>query len=444
MLFPLIIFFAAAGMFYTIVSSNLPGLWKFILSVLEMGLVSQLFILLFNIPSEMGMLLIKTRKGLSIVENIAKRKEYWQSFTDVGFVLSYGMLAPAFIKIRPRNIILGLLILAVLSTFVTPFILPFMVTILGIDSGTTLKVVEGNSITTIIALAILLIGGFFLTILYGLFSYAIRILLSIFRMLVEGGAMTTAPGATVLIPGINLPLIEGILALLVILIVHEGAHAILARIASVPLRSAGVVLFGILPIGAFVEPDEEMLKKTERVKQSRVLVAGATANLLTSLFVFFIFILLLISTTSLQERGLYVVKGMEKGTIIYGINGTSITTLNLSNMNLPPNTEILLNTNKGNITRTTTAAGRLGIVYINLNSTSGFTVFKYDWLNFLYTLFGLLFSLNFIIGVVNLLPIPLFDGYRLIELNIKNKQVVTILSGLALVAFLLNFLPLLF
>jgi Zn-dependent protease len=59
-------------------------------------------------------------------------------------------------------------------------------------------------------------------------------------------------------------------------------------------------------------------------------------------------------------------------------------------------------------------------------------------------LLGLTLSLNFVVGAVNILPVPLFDGGRLIEINVKNKMIVNAISYVTLFFLLLNFLPLLF
>jgi len=60
---------------------------------------------------------------------------------------------------------------------------------------------------------------------------------------------------------------------------------------------------------------------------------------------------------------------------------------------------------------------------------------------FIKTTLMLTFALNFIVGAVNLLPLPVFDGYRIIETNIKNKLVVRAIMYVALIFFALNFLP---
>jgi membrane-associated protease RseP (regulator of RpoE activity) len=63
------------------------------------------------------------------------------------------------------------------------------------------------------------------------------------------------------------------------------------------------------------------------------------------------------------------------------------------------------------------------------------------WASFLYNFLGLTFVLNFLVGSVNILPIPPFDGYRIVSLVIKDERVMKALVGVMFVCFLLNLLP---
>ena len=76
-----------------------------------------------------------------------------------------------------------------------------------------------------------------------------------------------APQNIFLIPGLNdyIPLVWGAIGLMVTLVVHELAHAVLCRTEGVGVKSMGALLLGIVPIGGFAEPDEEELfgKKKE-------------------------------------------------------------------------------------------------------------------------------------------------------------------------------------
>lgn len=86
------------------------------------------------------------------------------------------------------------------------------------------------------------------------------------------------------IPGVNpfVPLWYGIIALIVTLVVHEGGHGVLALANRMRLRSLGL-LYAVVPIGAFVEPDEDDLAAAPRRSRLRVYAAGPTVNLVVAL-----------------------------------------------------------------------------------------------------------------------------------------------------------------
>ncbi|OGS55891.1 MAG: hypothetical protein A3K60_03235 [Euryarchaeota archaeon RBG_19FT_COMBO_56_21] len=92
------------------------------------------------------------------------------------------------------------------------------------------------------------------------------------------------------IPGINpvIPVGYGILGLLIAIVVHEFAHGILTRIGGIKVQSLGLV-FLVFPIGAFVEPDEEEMKKTTRSKRSKVFAAGPASNIVIAMIVLSLF-----------------------------------------------------------------------------------------------------------------------------------------------------------
>ena len=151
---------------------------------------------------------------------------------------------------------------------------------------------------------------------------------------------TMLPGAEfyVILPGINpiLPLeylFYIILALVVAIIVHEFSHGILTLVGDLKVKSMGI-LYLIFPIGAFVEPDEEQMKKTQIAKRMRVYAVGPLSN-----FVVFFICLLLFSFVFISAVqpgiGLTVYElfedspadeiGIEKGAMITEINGTDLT-----------------------------------------------------------------------------------------------------------------------
>jgi membrane-associated protease RseP (regulator of RpoE activity) len=93
------------------------------------------------------------------------------------------------------------------------------------------------------------------------------------------------PLANLALPGINpyLPIVDGWIALLVAMIIHEGAHGIVARSRGLPVKSSGLIFFLLVPIGAFVELDDDAMKVAKATDSGRVLAAGAGINFVVGL-----------------------------------------------------------------------------------------------------------------------------------------------------------------
>lgn len=435
---------------YLIATSDLEVLHKFILVLIELGVAGLILKKIAKptknwwIDGEWGLILLKTKKGLKTIDKIAKDREIWNFIADVGLVAGYGVFSYFIMRkhFTWKKFILGMVLLTILSMFVVPYAIPFLMTTLKgqILSEATAEKNVYSGFMAWVGLVITYGFGLFGVVLSGIVQYGITILIKIVGVILGTGTITSdSAGVTLIIPGINIPLLEGIIALLIILVVHEGAHAILGRVAKVPLLSTGLVLFGTAPIGAFVEPDEKWLEKLEKRKQTRVLIAGPTANLLAAVLFFILFISFGYFSEDYKEHGMLVLEGMEYGTIVYSINGVDIG----ENTTLIPGEVALVQTNEGEIERIVNEEGKIGIQGYYLDG-SLIVKYKEDWMNFVYITLGLIFSLNFVIGVVNLLPIPAFDGHRLIELNIDNKDVVRFITYVSILGLVMNFLPWLF
>ncbi|QIB75941.1 PDZ domain-containing protein [Halogeometricum borinquense] len=104
-------------------------------------------------------------------------------------------------------------------------------------------------------------------------------------------SVANQPQNFLVIPGVNdfLPLSvapEIVFGLLVGLVVHEGGHGILCRVEDIEIESMGLVLFTLLPLGAFVEPDEESQRNADRGGKSRMFAAGVTNNFAVTIVAF--------------------------------------------------------------------------------------------------------------------------------------------------------------
>ena len=89
------------------------------------------------------------------------------------------------------------------------------------------------------------------------------------------------------LPGINpmLPLVYGVIGLVVAVAIHEIAHGIQTRANDMAVESTGV-LYAVVPVGAFVEPNEEQIKKAPRKARTDMFAAGIAVNLTAAIILF--------------------------------------------------------------------------------------------------------------------------------------------------------------
>ncbi len=97
------------------------------------------------------------------------------------------------------------------------------------------------------------------------------------------------PGITIPGTGITVPLFEGLLALFVVVVVHEAAHGLVAAAHGLRVKGSGIGFFGPIPI-AFVEPDEEQIEQASDHAQLSVFAAGPWSNVLQAIVFFAVLI----------------------------------------------------------------------------------------------------------------------------------------------------------
>ena len=125
---------------------------------------------------------------------------------------------------------------------------------------------------------------------FGFFSKAVSAVLFLMMMYMLVIALMAVPsriasGSSIgieyalAIPGFNpiLPLSYGVVALLIAMVVHELGHGIQARANGARVDSSGL-LYGVVPLGAFVEPNEEDMSKKSRKAQLDMYTAGISVN----------------------------------------------------------------------------------------------------------------------------------------------------------------------
>jgi len=384
-LFAAICLVVSIGFFLMVLNSPLSAMLKFILGALTLAGCGTAVAFSFNMESWAGLILLKSNYGLSTLDSLAKKyPKFWQQFAEIGMVVAYGSLA--YFVMGKKNLrkewksvlltyAIGTFLLILLSSLIPVAMSTLLSMVVGGDefatAGSKLSVsVSQFAAAKYISLAFMILGGIALTTTASIVVYAGVVGMAVFGALTGNAEhlANTSPGGMPILPGINLDLIQGAIGLAIILIVHEGMHGILARLYNLPLKSAGLVFFGFLPFGAFVDIDEKKLFSAPKEKQNAVLVAGTAANFAASL-VFLIALILFVSAM----------------TSIY-----------------------------------TTAP---------------------DWARWLARLLALTFSLNTIVAAINLVPLPLFDGYHIMKNAVGNKHVATAITYIVAAAFLLTMFP---
>ncbi|MEA1944438.1 MAG: site-2 protease family protein [Euryarchaeota archaeon] len=213
-----------------------------------------------------------------------------------------------------------------------------------------------------VGIPMMLIGMFIMFMLVILTDYAM--LQSLYNHAMPVPEKYNAPQNIFLIPGLNefIPLVWGAIGLIVTLVVHELAHAVLCRVEGVDVKSMGLLTL-IVPIGGFAEPDEEQLfgKKEESKKSAtesgydrqvseivtvsngisrksrmRILVAGVMANFVVALIAFSLFFGPVIGgiapvsdvvIASVEENSSAAQAGIKEGMAVTKVDNTTIRTV---------------------------------------------------------------------------------------------------------------------
>ncbi|MEM4348218.1 MAG: site-2 protease family protein [Candidatus Anstonellaceae archaeon] len=462
LLFSLLLTVAGIFAFWLILFSPFSAFAKFIFSIIVLSLSGLAFSKAFELEGLWGLILLRSKWGLREIELLARRHpKLWQYIAEVGTVVSYGSFAHFLLGKKETNLKhfiivygIGTFFMVTFATLIAPLAVTSLLSMLsGAEEFNAAKAKMSETVGQFeysrqIFFILLVFGGIALTTTASIVAYGLGVAWAIISAILGNHAVlaSTAPGGSPIIPGINLPLLEGLAALLVVLIAHEGFHGILARRHKIPVKSAGVALFGFVPIGAFVDVDEKRLFLQNREHQNSVLVAGISANFLASLA----FLLLLLAAANVTEplrvSGIYVEKstgGIPEGALIQEINGRPVQTL--LGLKLKPETVYTIKTNVGVFKKKTDEKGDLGIAYVKADKSGKTGTIRYakefSWISAVMRFFILAFALNFIVGAMNLVPLPLFDGYHIMRTAIKDKFWRKAIVYLVVGAFLLNLFP---
>jgi membrane-associated protease RseP (regulator of RpoE activity) len=263
---------------------------------------------------------------------------------------------------------------------------------------------------------------------------------------------------TLLIPGVTIRstpnIVYFLLAAPIVLVIHEVAHGIVARLENIKVKSGGFAII-IALIAGFVEPEEDSFSKSRRLSKMRVIAAGSTSNILFS----FIIATLLIFNPSFgnilelmspdlrgvfynNPSGVQVIQviegygaekaGMLKNDVIIAVNNVKVSTPEeLANIELKPNevADVTILRGKEVIdlkvevmpSKDNPEKGLLGII------RSAYPYFPpkvnawIPWPEPVFSFLLWLWMLSFFIGIFNMLPLLILDGEKYIMTMLEGK-----------------------
>ncbi len=417
-----------------------------------------------GLKNSYGAYLLGGKHGIKLVDSLAGRSpKLWVALADWGLAFSFGLISYLMFRkyVSKKMLAFGIATVAAVVLFAFPY-LPIVLNFINIPqisagAAASSQAAQGPSTFFYLFLAVSIIGGFSVSTIFLLLYSGGSILYSTILFLL--GLLSSnpnysiltqeAPGVAPLIPGLTIPLFAGIISLFILLVVHEFSHGVLARILKVRIKSIGAILFGIIPMGAFVEPDESQVRKLKESGQNRISVAGVSANMLTSMIFLLCTLAIMFYVLPSVGTGGVLVTQVAKGYPAYGVIAPNSIITGWNNISIGNSyalasaeaayvngSEVNVTTNLGIFALTPTSSGKLGIGVAPAVATP-----SYQFTNFLYAVAALSFGLNFFVAIFNLLPIPGFDGWRIYQSKIKSKRALKAITALLVLAILLNVLP---
>ena len=286
-----------------------------------------------------------------------------------------------------------------------------------------------------------------------------------------------------LIPGVTVTswpaIVSFLLAIPIVLIVHEGAHGIVATLEKIKIKTGGFAVFIALFAG-FVEPDEEEFDNAKKVSKLRVIGAGATANVL---FAFVLGAILItnpmfamaftsvpggepllelfyespegVTVMSVIEGGGAEQAGIHANDIITNVDSARIISfIDLQKVDLKPGqtVDVTILRDGQEITFPVSIMAspddpERGLIGIMRDSATYKPIYNYiEWdlsdetTHYISWYLLWLWMISFFIGIINMLPLPILDGgkfiHTIIDKKISEKSVNGIMTGIYAVTFI--------
>jgi membrane-associated protease RseP (regulator of RpoE activity) len=457
--------------------------------------------------------MIRTKHFLSFIDWIAKLAPgLWKFFADLAVVFAFGGLGAAYLSNqRKESKSLGKILFLVGSFVILSwgFIFFYRGGIIGIAvllasllalasfirylsslKNTALDYICSSVLFTLAFIkfmeGIMLVLGsdlkipFYISAIEGAFGVPPLLIgmfmMQAFQILFAGSNM---PGVAPMLPSVNpegevgvgvpgydifVPIVYALIAFTVLLFSHEFAHGVLARVHKIKLKSTGLLTLGIIPVGAFVEPDEKELEGRTSIQKMHVFAAGSFANVLVcavSAILMFSLSAFLVSSDGVLVSGLTqnstALDIIEKGDVVYKVNNITLTSAagyKKTVAGYAPGSVLTLVTGRGTYDVTAgESPENASVAYLGMyteNNIKGKYGLDMELLNFVWTTLTWMIFFNLNVALVNLLPLAPFDGWRMLRevmyvFRISEehaRKIVYAIVAFCLILILINALPL--
>lgn len=288
--------------------------------------------------------------------------------------------------------------------------------------------------------------------IYGIFVYYSTMIVNI---MAKAGLLTLPMKPKVLVPGIDIlgiDLFYFAIAVLIAVSIHELAHALAAVSSKIKVKGLGFAIIFFIPI-AFTEIDEKSFEEKNRKTKVTVLSAGPSANIVLAMLTILLLSVMVSSTglviIGVEKDGLAYKYGLKENSIIVEINNKPATLNILSKLLhqnktttivlkvLEPNgTIVVINIVKpANMTRlgvllTPMAPAKPLISLLGIHG-SLILVNTIRWI----------YIVNMSLGVINIAPLFITDGARILGEIVRNNKVVNSISTITFLLLLTLFIP---
>ena len=397
--------------------------------------------------------LFRTKRFVPLLDRFTKHKRALNWFADIGLIMGFGAVAIDFLFCRKKQRIERIAIFFASSTALYVLIEVLSARFYFFQMLFQNPFTENWDAVAKISFGVFGLAGTMTIILlaYGLF---------IVQSILAG--KQACPGVAPIIPGVQIPNVpitvplHAWISFVIILVLHEGMHGVLARKIRLTIKSTGLLLIGLFPVGAFVEPDEKQLQKENEREQARVYAAGPAANLYASMAITLMITVFFLAVTipifggwanEIKQNSVagVVITGVDQNIDICGekyanpafgklLPGMQILQVNDKNISFQEDVSNELSNNRkkpftmlldvnGALLLETITPNELGLVRFEIEEkmNPGYIIPESFKLfsavsNVLIDFFFWLILLNFLIATVNFLPVVPFDGGKIAKI----------------------------